>query len=204
MDRIHIYKRGHPHRPTLVLLHGTGGTEHDLIDMAAYIDETANILSLRGQVSEHGMLRHFARISHGVFDQVDLERRTTELKAFLDWASTYYGIDRDSFIALGYSNGANLAASYAFKYPHDLKGSILLHPMSAGQIDEAINLGNVPIFIGAGDNDEICPPKYTMALYELMKHHNGNLTLSWHSGGHRITKNELDAVKKWYMEYFKS
>src|SRR5699024_10247221 len=107
----HIYKLGeNTDGPTLLLLHGTGGTEHDLLPLANRVDSNANILSVKGNVSENGMARFFRRLSEGVFDEDDLIFRTKELNAFLDQASHDYAFDRDKVIAVGYSNGANIAA----------------------------------------------------------------------------------------------
>lgn len=108
----HIFQKGtDPSKPTLVLLHGTGGTEHDLLPVAQIVSPESSVLSIRGNVLEHGMPRFFRRLSEGVFDEEDLIFRTNELNEFLNEAATKYELDRNNFIAVGYSNGANIAGS---------------------------------------------------------------------------------------------
>lgn len=126
----HVFQKGNDSsRPTLLLLHGTGGNEHDLLPLAEIIDKDANVLSVRGNVLENGMPRFFKRLAEGVFDEEDLIFRTTELNNFLDEAAEKYEFDRTNITAVGYSNGANIAASLMFHYENALKTAILHHPM---------------------------------------------------------------------------
>src|SRR5690606_31403766 len=113
---------------TLLLLHGTGGTERDLLPLAERIDPEASVLSVRGNILENGMPRFFRRLAEGVFDEEDLIFRTHELSDFLLQASKDYKFDRDRVVAVGYSNGANIAASMMFHIPDALMGAILHHP----------------------------------------------------------------------------
>jgi len=113
----HIFQKGtNPSKPTLLLLHGTGGNELDLLPLAGMIDSEASILSVRGNVLENGMPRFFRRLAEGVFDEADLVFRTKELNDFLDEAAGEYEFNRDNIIAVGYSNGANIAASLLFLF----------------------------------------------------------------------------------------
>ena len=126
----HIFHKGeNPERPTLLLLHGTGGNDRDLIPVANLIDPTASYLSVRGNVLENGMPRFFRRLAEGVFDIEDLVFRTKELNDFLDEAAEKYDFDRNNIVAIGYSNGANIAGSLLFHYQDALKGAIIHHPM---------------------------------------------------------------------------
>lgn len=126
----HIFQQGtDATKPTLLLLHGTGGTEQDLIPLGKEIDKEANILSVRGNVLEYGMPRFFKRHAEGVFDEEDLIFRTKELYDFLAEAAEKYAFDRDNVFAIGYSNGANIAGSLLFHYENALKGAMLHHPM---------------------------------------------------------------------------
>ena len=147
----HIYKAGvQPDAPTLLLLHGTGGTENDLIGLAEMIAPGASILGVRGNVSENGMPRFFRRLAEGVFDE-DLIARTAELGAFIDAAAVEYGFDRSNVYALGYSNGANIAASLMFHHADVFKGAILHHPMVPLRGLTLPDLKGLPVFIGAGE-----------------------------------------------------
>ena len=202
MNRIHVYKQGAPGRPTLLLLHGTGGSETDLLEIAAHIDVSATIISVRGEVNENGWTRHFKRIGPFTFDQLDLTKRTIDLEKFIEWASSHYGFDRKNIIGLGYSNGANLLSSHMFNFPHSIKGAILLHPMSGGVIEKMPDLLNVPIFIGAGTNDTICPSDMTHDLHHKFVTAGADVTLSWHDFGHSISAQELQKATAWYLRHF--
>lgn len=195
----HIFKRGNnPSLPTLLLLHGTGGTEEDLIGLAGIIDKDANILSIRGNVLENGMPRFFRRLAEGVFDEEDLIFRTEELNGFLDEAAQKYEFDRNNIVAVGYSNGANIAASLLFHYQNALKGAILHHPMVPRRGIELTDLTGKNIFIGAGTNDPICPPSESEDLKSLLEAAGADVNLHWENFGHQLTMNEVQAAADWY------
>lgn len=195
----HIFKQGtNNHRRTLLLLHGTGETEKDLLPLANIIDPKANVLSVRGQVLENGMPRFFRRLAEGVFDEADLILRTEALKKFLDESSKTYHFDHDQVFAVGYSNGANIAASLLFHYENVLAGAILHHPMVPRRNIELPKLTNVPIFIGAGKNDLMCPPEETDELEDILTKVGADVTVHWENNGHQLTTSEIEAAKRWY------
>lgn len=195
----HIFNKGtDATKPTLLLLHGTGGNERDLIPIAERIDATASVLSIRGNVLENGMPRFFRRIAEGVFDEEDLIYRTKELNAFLDEASGKYHFSRDNIVAVGYSNGANIAASLLFHYKNALKGAILHHPMVPRRGIELPDLSGVKVFIGAGTNDPLCPAKESEELQSLLESANAEVALHWENQGHQLTFGEVEAAAKWY------
>jgi len=197
----HIFERGNNEKErTLLLLHGTGGTEHDLLPLANMIDEVANVLSVRGNVLENGMPRFFRRLSEGVFDEEDLIDRTKELKQFLDEAAQTYAFNRQQVFAIGYSNGANIAASLLFHYENVLAGAMLHHPMVPRKNIELPNLADTPIFIGAGTNDFICPAEETEQLDALLSNAGANVSVHWENHGHQLTSTEIKAAKKWYEQ----
>ncbi|TFE24549.1 alpha/beta hydrolase [Cohnella luojiensis] len=195
----HIFKQGsNPKAPVLVLLHGTGGTENDLLPLAAEVSPESSVLSIRGNVLENGMPRYFRRLAEGVFDIEDLIFRTQELRDFLDKASTEYGFDRSNVVAIGYSNGANIAGSLLFHYEGSLRGAILHHPMVPIRGVNLPDLKGVPIFIGAGENDPICQPQETEELNTLLKDAGAEVTIHWERFGHRLTNTEVVAAAEWF------
>lgn len=199
----HIFNQGQdPTKPTLLLLHGTGGNELDLLPLAGRIDDEASVLSVRGSVLENGMPRFFRRLAEGVFDEEDLVFRTKELNEFLDEAAEKYKFDRNNIIAIGYSNGANIAASLLFHYQHALKGAILHHPMVPRRGIDLPDLSGKSVFIAAGTNDPICLPMETAELESLLKNANATVELHWENRGHQLTVEEVEASTKWYKGTF--
>ncbi|WP_223590224.1 alpha/beta hydrolase [Neobacillus bataviensis] len=197
----HIFNKGQdPTKPTLLLLHGTGGNELDLLPLAGRIDEEASVLSVRGNVLENGMPRFFRRLAEGVFDIEDLIFRTKELNEFLDGAAEKYGFDRDNIIAIGYSNGANIAASLLFHYQNALKGAILHHPMVPRKGIELPDLSGKHVFIAAGSNDPICSPMESAELQSLLENANAKVELHWENRGHQLTMQEVEAAADWYRK----
>ncbi|KAB2492898.1 alpha/beta hydrolase [Priestia endophytica] len=187
-------------KPTLLLLHGTGGNETSLLALAEEIDKDASMLSVRGNVLENGMHRFFRRLREGVFDEEDLIFRTKELYEFLDEAAKEHGFDRDNVIAIGYSNGANIAASLLFHYEDALKGAILHHPMVPRRGIKLPNLTHTRVFIGAGENDPMCTAEESKELYDLLEKAGANVHISWSQQGHQLTLQEVREAAKWYEE----
>ncbi|PZX03915.1 phospholipase/carboxylesterase [Psychrobacillus insolitus] len=199
----HVFYKGEDStRPTLLLLHGTGGNEHDLVGLGKEIDGAANILSVRGNVLENGMPRFFKRLAEGVFDLEDLQFRTEELKNFIDESAKNYEFDRDNVVAIGYSNGANIAGNLLFEYENVLKGAILHHPMVPRRGVEIPALPGAPVFIGAGKNDFMCPAAESEELRDLLQNVGAEVELFWHSYGHQLTQDEVQAAKEWYKTKF--
>jgi len=197
----HIFNKGKDSaKPTFLMLHGTGGNELDLLPLAGMIDDEASVLSVRGNVLENGMPRFFRRLSEGVFDEEDLIFRTKELNEFLDEAAVKYGFDRGNIIAIGYSNGANIAASLLFHYQNALKGAILHHPMVPRHGIELPDLTGKHVFIAAGKNDPICPPSESEELQSLLKKANATVSLHWENRGHQLTKEEVETAADWYRK----
>lgn len=195
----HIFKKGTDlSHTTLLLLHGTGGTEQDLLPLADHVDPNANVLSVRGNINENGMFRYFKRLRPGVFDEEDLKFRTHELNDFLDEAAKEYGFDRSKIVAIGYSNGANIAGSLLFHYSDALIGAILHHPMVPLRGLELPDLTQTPVFIGAGKNDPICPSEESEELKQFLSEAGADVTLHWENHGHQLTGTEINAAADWY------
>lgn len=197
----HIFKKGKDKaKSTLLLLHGTGGDERDLLPIAEKIDVGANVLSIRGNVLEKGMPRFFRRLSEGVFDEEDLILRTKELNDFLHEAAKTYDFDRNHLIAIGYSNGANIAASLLFHFENSLKAAMLHHPMVPRRGMVLPDLSTKSVFIAAGTNDSICPPEETVELQKLLEAAEANVVVHWEDNGHQLTTSEVDVAKEWYLD----
>ncbi|MFA9455686.1 alpha/beta hydrolase [Halalkalibacter sp. AB-rgal2] len=188
---------------TFLLLHGTGGNEEDLLPIAALIDSEANILSVRGNVLENGMPRFFRRVAEGVFDEEDLIFRTKELYSFVKEKADEYGFDAQKVVAIGYSNGANIAASLLFHYENALKGAILYHAMVPLKGLTLPDLSNSSIFIGAGKQDPLIPAAETEELITLLQGSHANVTSFWQEGGHQLTRDEVEESKRWFIQTFK-
>ncbi len=188
--------------PTLFMLHGTGGTEEDLVPIAKMISPDSSILSVRGNVSENGMPRFFKRLAEGVFDEEDLRFRTKELRDYLNEASVIYGFDRDQVVVVGYSNGANIAASMLFHFQDTFKGAILHHPMVPIRGLMLPEMTGLPIFIGAGINDPICSSNETEELNEMLQAAGANVTIHWEQNGHQLTQSEVEAAVSWFSQEF--
>lgn len=197
----HLYNESTTNNDTtLLLLHGTGGTEHDLLSLAQFINPTANVLSVRGNVLENGMPRFFRRLAEGVFDEADLITRTEELNNFLTKAASDYGFNRDKIIAIGYSNGANIAASLLFHYNNALRGAVLHHPMVPRRNITLPNLSEKNVLITAGKQDPMCPPEESEELHELLQNAGAEVETFWIDGGHQLIQAEVEKAKQWYEE----
>lgn len=199
----HIYQKGSDNKaPVLLFLHGTGGTEMDLLPLAEMISPTSSVLSVRGNILENGMPRFFRRLAEGVFDEEDLKFRTKELKEFVDTAAEQYSFDRNNIVAIGYSNGANIAASMLFHYQNALTAAILHHPMVPIRNIKLPDLSDTNVFIGAGMNDPICSPQETEELEQLLLDANASVSVHWENYGHQLTKTEVLAAAAWCKKSF--
>jgi phospholipase/carboxylesterase len=199
----HIFRRGSdPAAPAFVLFHGTGGTENDLLPVAERINPSASVLGVRGNVLEGGIPRFFRRLAEGIFDEEDLIVRTHELNDFLNEAAAKYGLDRRHMVAVGYSNGANIAGSLMFHYQDAWTGAILHHPMVPRRGIPLPDLLGIPIFIGAGKNDPICSPQETEELQSLLEGAGATVTVHWEQYGHQLTRTEVEAAAQWYRRHF--
>ncbi len=204
MHHHHIFIQGkEENAPTLLLLHGTGGNEQDLLPLARMIAPDASILGVRGNVLENGMPRFFRRIAEGVFDEEDLLQRTTDLNQFITEMAVKYGFNRDHVLAIGYSNGANIAASLLYHQHESLHGAILLHAMVPRRGVELPDLSGVSVFIGAGKHDPIVPVEQTKELSTDLQRVNAAVTEYWGEGGHQITREEVERAIDWFASTYK-
>jgi predicted esterase len=189
-----------PHPVTLLLLPGTGGDENELLPLGSELWPSAALLSVRGKVSENGMPRFFRRFAEGVFDVEDLKFRTEELAQFIASASARYDFPIRRLIAVGYSNGANIAASLILLHPHYLAAAVLFRAMVPFRLDIVRNFGNLSIFIGAADHDPIVPQSQPQELAAIFESGGADVTLSWHRGGHELGTDDIAVAKRWLSE----
>lgn len=190
--------------PTLLALHGTGGDENDLVPLARMVSADSAVLSPRGRVLEHGMPRFFRRLAEGVFDLPDLRVRTDELADFLASAAKQYGFDPSRIVALGYSNGANIAASLLLARPGTLAGAILLRPMVPFEPATLPPLAGTKVLISAGRQDPIVPPAHPERLGELLRRAGADVTISWFDAGHALLPREMEGATRWFSGRFPS
>ncbi len=181
----------------LLLLHGTGGTETDLLPLGKTLAPEAALLSPRGKMLENGMPRFFRRLAEGVFDLDDLRKRTHELAEFVEAASRTYGFDLTKVVAVGYSNGANIAASLLLLRPELLAAAILFHPMVPLVPEKEPDLSKGSAFASAGRRDPLVPPEQTDRLVKMLREAGANVELHWQEDGHALTQDEVIAAHKW-------
>lgn len=185
---------------TLLMLHGTGGDEDNLISLGRMLLPGAALLSPRGKVNEGGALRFFRRIREGVFDQQDLKIRTEELARFVAAAAETYGLDRDRIVPVGFSNGANIAGSLLLRRPGLVKNAILLSPMVPFEPSPVPHLAGTSVFIGAGRADTMVPASQTERLVELLREAGADVAVHWEAGGHAIASREVKTAQLWLAE----
>jgi predicted esterase len=195
----HVFKpSARPGAPTLLLLHGTGGDEHDMVPLGGLLPE-ANLLSPRGRVLEHGMPRFFRRLAEGVFDVEDVKRRANELADFVGAAAARYAFDPSAVFALGYSNGANIASAVMLARPGVLKGAALLRAMVPFEpdADQPSPLSGTRVLISNGEQDAMVSAEETQRLARLLQRHGADVQVHWQPAGHQLMPSDFATVKKW-------
>lgn len=197
LRRPHVWLPGSS-TPPLLLLHGTGGDEHDLLVLREHLAPDAPVLSPRGTVSEQGMARFFRRLREGVFDEDDLRLRVDELAAFLTAAEERYGVTAGAWLAVGFSNGANIASALLLRHPESLAGAVLLAAMVPFAADEPTDhaLAGKRVLIVNGDSDPMATPAQTGRLAEQLGRRDADVELLSFSGGHTIDAGVLPDIKK--------
>jgi predicted esterase len=186
-----------PGSTPLLLLHGTGGNEDDLLTLGQALAPGAPLLSPRGAVLEDGMPRFFRRHAEGVFDLDDLRFRAQQLAEFVRAARDTYGLGEIPPIALGFSNGANIAAALLLLHPGSLSAALLFRPMVPLVPDRLPALNDVRVLIAAGRQDPIIDPSQPQALADLLGKAGAEVTLHWGNGGHGLTRADLEAGQRW-------
>lgn len=183
---------------TILLLHGTGGNERDLLDIGATIAPGARLLGVRGQVLEGGMPRFFRRMAEGVFDEADIVRRSADLAAFVSAAAAEYDFDATQVIALGFSNGANIAAAMLLLHPDALAGGMLIRAMVPLVPATAPSLTAKPVIMIEGAMDSLIPRANAEQLAGMLRAAGAAVTLHWEPSGHGLTPTDVAVARSWY------
>jgi phospholipase/carboxylesterase len=193
-DTYHTIERPAPAgAPLFFTFHGTGGDEHQFFDLAQDLMPPAHVISLRGDVSEHGALRFFKRKAEGVYDMDDLKLRTAKMAAFVAEQKALNKATR--VVGLGYSNGANILASVVMEHPQLFSDAILMHPLIPWKPIDFVGVPKTRVLITAGKRDPICPVPLTQNLASYFRGQGATTELVWHDGGHDLRQVEVDAAK---------
>lgn len=189
---------GHEHLPPLLLLHGTGGDERDLLPVGARLSPGAAILSPRGRISENGMPRFFRRLAEGVFDEADLRAQTQALADFIAQARASYGLGAP--VAVGFSNGANIAASLLWSTPDSLAAAALWRVMRPLPEPPSGGLAGKPVLVLAGAADPLIPAAQSQALAQLLEEAGARVTLEILPAGHGLTASDLAITQRFLAD----
>ena len=193
----YVFEAGEGAGPVLLLLHGTGGNERDLVPLARLVAPNAPIVSPRGNVLENGMPRFFRRLAEGVFDLEDLAERTTQLARFIRAVGERHDVAPERLVALGFSNGANIAASVMLSEPATLRRGILLRAMVPFQPETPPELSESSTLLCAGRSDPIVRPENTERLAEMLRAAGARVDLRWLEAGHALVQGDVDAAREY-------
>lgn len=201
---VHRFLPGDPTLPALLLLHGTGGNEDDLLPLGPELLPGARLLSPRGKVLEGSAPRYFRRLADGTFDLDDLIARTIELAGFIKAASARYGIRPRELVAVGYSNGANIAGSLLLLRPDLLGGAVLFRPMPPFEPESPAGLEGVAVLLAPGQLDRLVAPAQIELLAGLLTRAGAQVEVAWANAGHQLTRDDLSAARGWLAERWTS
>lgn len=190
----HIFKQGQAQAPTFVLLHGTGGNEHDLLPVAELLDPSYHALGIRGNVSENGMNRFFKRHGEGNYDVEDLKFRAHELHQYIQTAAQHYGFDINHVILVGFSNGANIAIELLLNADMPYRKGLLFAPLYPLDLDTHLELSQKSVFLSMGENDPIVTVQQSHDVEQLFKQRGAHVTSYW-VNSHELTRDAIEAAK---------
>lgn len=194
LDRPHVFHRGTSSR-TLLLLHGTGADEHDLLALGAAIDPAASVLSPRGMYREAGMNRFFERYPDGTFNEDSIDVATDELAGFIGAAVTEYEVDASNIFAVGFSNGANTAAALLIRHPQLLTGAALFGSTRPYRHVESVALAGKSIWLANGDFDSYAPVVTSEEWVGQLRDFGADAVWLRHSGGHQISAEHVQIIR---------
>ncbi|AKG05228.1 carboxylesterase [Salimicrobium jeotgali] len=192
----HIYKENKKGAPVFILLHGTGGTENDLVPVAQLLNPDYNILGIRGNVQENGMNRYFKRHGEGKYDWEDLEFRGNELYEFITEKAEEYGFKLEDAIPVGFSNGSNIAIQMMLRHPDAFKKAALFAPLYPADVEEKQDFSDVEVFLSLGKGDPIVPESESERVINLFEERGADVTTAWVQG-HTLTEDVARKAKEW-------
>lgn len=196
----HLFIEKDRQYPPLLLLHGTGGDEHSLVELATAIAPNSSLLAIRGKVNEGGANRYFRRFAEGQFDLVDLEIQTDRLLTEIESLAKTYQLELSQMIVLGYSNGANIGAHLMLEREKSLTRGLLFHPMSLGKHDQHFPLTESKVWLSYGELDPIVPPETFDELVQVFETREASVTTYAAAMSHGLTHHELESAKEWLKE----
>ncbi len=193
----HVHAAGEPGAPALLLLHGTGGDENDLIGLGRALRQGATLISPRGRVLEHGMRRFFTRTPGVGFHFPDLAERTDELAEFVRAAQREYSVEPGALWAVGFSNGANVAANLMLRHPGLLRGGVLLRALLPAPAPEGLDLTGTRVLVAAGTSDQMIPRAMSQLLIDALRHHGADVTEQWTPSSHGLVQEDVLVARDW-------
>ncbi|MCC7230850.1 MAG: alpha/beta hydrolase [Fimbriimonadaceae bacterium] len=185
---------------TLLLLHGTGGNENDLIPLGETVLPGAAILSPRGHIDEHGAFRFFRRFAEGVFDIQSIREEAAGLAGFIAASARKYGFDPSRVVTIGFSNGANIGHSLMCLHPDAVHDGVFIRAMVTLPDLQASGLAGKRAFLSTGKLDPIVPNENALQLEAQLTSGGAEVTHHWVDAGHNLTRNEIDAIRVWLAE----
>ncbi len=193
----YLFEKGQPESKKFLLLHGTGGDEYSLVEVARFLAPTSTILSFRGSVKEDGMNRFFKRNGLNQFDYDSLAEETTNLHEAIKTISENEGISISEWIVIGYSNGANIAAHLMLEEQTELRNGLFFHPMSLGKQQHSYDLTDKKVWLSYSENDPIVSSSAISDLIDAFEARHAQLTVHLTHAGHQLTMEELNEAKEW-------
>lgn len=193
----YIHEPGEDTGPVLLMLHGTGGDERDMLGLGRVLAPGATLVAPRGQVSEHGMARYFRRAPADPFRFPDLEERIDDLAAFVRQAVTTHHLGGRPLHAVGYSNGANAAVALMLRHPGLLDGAVLLRPLLPTEPPAGLDLAGTRVLVAGGRDDGMIPAPMVQALIDVLRGAGADVRERWQPGGHGLTQDDLDGAAVW-------
>ncbi|PIC68933.1 carboxylesterase [Sporosarcina sp. P16b] len=192
----YIYNEKKKGAPVFVLLHGTGGTETDLVSLAELLNPEYNVLGIRGNVQENGMNRFFKRHGEGQYDWEDLEFRGNELYEFIVEKSKEYHFKLEDTVLVGFSNGSNIAIHMMLMQPGTFKKAALFAPLYPADLAETHDFSDVDVFLSLGEGDPVVPESESQRVIRLFEERGAHVTTAWVTG-HSLTQEVAQQAKNW-------